>query len=81
ERVLQAAGVPCARLRSLPVALASEHVQARGFVQELEDGTQVPTLPCRLGNARSYPPASKAPKIGEHSDAIRQRLAQAHGGS
>ena len=32
EPILQSAGVPCARLRSLPEALASEQLQQRGFV-------------------------------------------------
>jgi CoA:oxalate CoA-transferase len=38
EAILQSAGVPCARLRSLPEALSSEQVQTRGFVQTLESG-------------------------------------------
>ncbi|MCJ8308911.1 MAG: CoA transferase [Hyphomicrobiales bacterium] len=76
EPILQSAGVPCARLRSLPEALASEQVQQRGFVQELPDGVRVPTLPFRLGGAKSYPPASSAPTQGEHSEAIKQWLEQ-----
>ena len=70
EPILQNAGVPCARLRSLPEALASEQVKARGFVQDLPDGTAVPTLPFRLGHAKSHPPVSGAPKHGEHSAEI-----------
>jgi len=45
ESVLQSAGVPSARLRSLPEALASEQVKQRGFVQRVDDGVDVPTLP------------------------------------
>ena len=70
EPVLQNAGVPAARLRSLPEALASDQVVKRGFVQKLEDGVAVPTLPFRLGGASAYRPSSPAPTIGEHSDEI-----------
>ena len=76
EPLLQSAGVPCARLRSMPEALASQQVQERGFVQQLPDGTNVPTLPFRLGGAAAYPPSSSAPKQGEHSDEIRRWLEQ-----
>ena len=74
EPVLQGAGVPCARLRSMPEALASEQVQQRGFVQELPDGICVPTLPFRLGGAASYPPSSAAPRQGEQSNEIIRSL-------
>ena len=67
EPMLQAAGVPVARLRSLPDALSSEQVRRRGYVQPLPDGTMVPTLPFRLGGAPTYAPGSAAPRIGEHS--------------
>lgn len=70
EPVLQAAGVPCARLRSLPEALDSEQVIARGFVQSTDAGIKVPTLPFRLGGAKTYPPGSPAPTKGEHTDEI-----------
>ena len=51
EAILQQNGVPAARLRSLPEALASEQVVTRGFVQTTDDGAQVPTLPFRMGRA------------------------------
>ncbi len=76
EPILQAAGVPCARLRSLPEALSSEQVQSRGFVQCLEDGLQVPTLPFRIGGAAAYAPTSGAPTHGEHSAEIAAWLDQ-----
>ena len=74
EPVLQSAGVPCARLRTLPEALESEQVRQRGFVQTLEDGVSVPTLPFRLGHVDSYRPGSKAPTLGENSEAIKRWL-------
>jgi len=74
EPILQSAGVPSARLRSLPEALDSQQVKARGFVQTTDDGVSVPTLPFRLGGAQTYRPSSPAPTIGEHSDEITQWL-------
>ena len=77
EPILQGAGVPCARLRSLPEALASEQVKSRGFVQTLEDGNQVPTLPFRLGGINHYSPSSKAPTLGEHTADIQSEFDKA----
>ena len=74
EPVLQNAGVPSARLRSMPDALASDQITNRGFVQTLADGVQVPTLPFRLGGASAYPPVAPAPDIGEHSAEISKWL-------
>jgi len=71
EPILQNAGVPCARLRSLPEALDSDQVKLRGFVQALEDGSQVPTLPFRLGGIDAYTPSSPAPSLGEHNIEIK----------
>jgi len=70
EPILQSAGVPAARLRSLPEALDSAQIKARGFVQTTQNGVDVPTLPFRLGGASAYPPASNAPVKGEHNDEI-----------
>ena len=76
EAILQPAGVPCARLRTLPEALASGDVESRGFVHTLADDTKVPTLPFRLGHASQHIPKGNAPEIGEQSAAIRARLKQ-----
>ncbi len=76
EPILQSAGVPCARLRSLPEALDSEQVQARGYVQSLADGNRVPTLPFRLGGVAAYVPKSPAPTLGEHSAEIKAGLGE-----
>ena len=74
ETILQTHGVPAARLRSLPEALESDHVVARGFVQETEDGFRVPTLPFRLAGVAHYAPSSKAPKLGEHTNEVKAWL-------
>ena len=75
EALLQKAGVPCAKLRSLPEALASPQVQQRGFIQKLDDGSLVPTLPFRLSGQSSYPPSSDAPKLGADNDWFQSWLA------
>ena len=75
EPVLQKAGVPSARLRSLREALESEQVKERGFVQTTDDSVDVPTLPFRLGGVAAYRPKSNAPTLGEHSDDIVKWLA------
>ena len=74
EAILQENGVPAARLRSLPEALASDHVVARGFVQTTDDGVQVPTVPFRLGGAAHYMPSSNAPKLGENTTDVKAWL-------
>ena len=74
EAILQKNGVPAARLRTLPEALASEQVVARGFVQTTDDGIQVPTVPFRLGGAAHYPLSSNAPKLGENSTDVKAWL-------
>jgi len=76
EPVLQRAGVPAARLRSLPEALESEQVRVHGFVQATDDGVHVPTLPFRLGAADAYPPKSAAPVLGQHNDEIIDWLSE-----
>ena len=74
EPLLQSAGVPCARLRSLPEALASEQVKERRFVQTLDDGISVPTLPFRLGGVSSYAPSCAAPLHNQHGEEISEWL-------
>jgi CoA:oxalate CoA-transferase len=74
EAILQQNGVPAARLRSLPEALASEQVVTRGFVQTTDDGAQVPTVPFRMGRAAHYAPSSCAPKLGENSTDVKAWL-------
>lgn len=74
EPVLQSAGVPSARLRSLPEALDSPQVVERGFVQKTDDGLAVPTLPFRIGGASAYRPSSSAPTHGQHTTEIAQWL-------
>ena len=75
EPVLQSAGVPSARLRSLPEALDSAQVKTRGFVQTTDAGIDVPTLPFRMGGRKAYSPTSDAPKKGEHTAEVSKWLA------
>lgn len=74
EPILQNAGVPCARVRTLPDAISSAQIKQRGYVQTTDDGVAVPTLPFRLGGAEAYSPICRAPKIGEHTQEIIDSL-------
>ncbi len=74
EAILQSAGVPCAKLRTLPEALASGQVQQRGFVQSLPNGTKVPTLPFRIADSTAYEPTSDAPKLGANDESLEAWL-------
>jgi len=81
ESVLQNAGVPSARLRTMPEALASEQVQSRGYVHEFDHGLSVPTLPFRLGGAKAYAPSSPPPRHGADTEAVLDRIANTPGSS
>ena len=75
EAILQEAGVPCARLRSMPEALASDQVRNRGFVQDLPDGTKVPTLPFQMNKKGAFRPELNAPRLGQDNDLYDDLLA------
>lgn len=71
EPVLQQAGVPAARLRTLPECLASDQVRDRHYIHtDPETGLATPTLPFRLGSAPSHTPDRPAPRLGADTDAI-----------
>ena len=71
ELVLQQAGVPAARIRTLPDCLASEQITARRYIHtDPQTGLRTPTLPFRLNGAAAHSPASPAPRHGEDTDAI-----------
>ena len=74
EPIMQASGVPAAKLRTLPESLQMEHVTARGFVFELPEGPSVPTLPFRIDGAGAYAPVLHPPKLGQHTATVAQFL-------
>ena len=76
EELLQKVGVPCSVLRTLPEALSTDHIQKRGFIQTTDDGTKVPTLPFRIGDAKVYKPSSNVPELGAQTDEIIAWLAR-----
>lgn len=64
---LEAAGVPCAPIHSVPEALADPQVQALGLMQAVPvDGFRLTGLPLRFDGER---PAigAPAPRLGEHN--------------
>jgi len=73
EPVLQNAGVPSARLRSMPDALASAQTQARSYIHQHE-GLATPTLPFRLSGASAHTPRGAVPDLGEHTETVLSAL-------
>jgi len=69
EPLLQDAGVPSARLRSMPEALASKQTQARAYIHQ-QDGLATPTLPFRLSGTSVHAPQGHVPVLGEHTHSV-----------
>ncbi len=74
EPVLQTAGVPSARLRSMPEALASAQTQARSYIHQ-QGGLATPTLPFRLSGSSAHAPHSHVPALGEHTKSVLSEVA------
>lgn len=71
EPVLQQAGVPAARLRTLPECLASDQVRDRHFIHtDAQTGLATPTLPFRLNGATAHRPDRPAPRHGADTNDI-----------
>ncbi|SLN56998.1 Succinyl-CoA:(R)-benzylsuccinate CoA-transferase subunit BbsF [Falsiruegeria litorea R37] len=61
-------GVPAARVRTMPEALALPQVEARGYLHtDPETGAVVPTLPFRIGDSGPFKPVSSAPRLGQNN--------------
>lgn len=79
ETILCDAGVPCARVRTVPEILEHPHLAARQFIHtynnEIQSGTQVsvPTLPFVIDKA-DRSPTSIPPTRGAHSVEILSEL-------
>ena len=71
EPVLQQAGVPAARIRTLRESLASDQVRQRRFIHtDPASGVATPTLPFRIAGAASHAPSKPAPRLGEDTAEI-----------
>ncbi|MET7541990.1 CoA transferase [Streptomyces sp. NPDC005507] len=80
ERDLNAAGVPAARVLSVPQALDQEQLQHRRFVSELSHPGRTEQALRVVGNGvlfdgEAFAPPSPPPLLGEHNNE-RQRLAR-----
>ncbi|WP_399140946.1 CaiB/BaiF CoA transferase family protein [Streptomyces sp. NBUA17] len=79
EEILSDAGVPAARVLSVPDALALDHLAARGFVHDLPfpDGRDRPLhvlgSPVRVDDEPAAAPVPP-PLLGEHTDEILAEL-------
>lgn len=74
EAELQAVGVPCARVRSLPEALHSEHVTRRDYLYDLGEGAVVPGLPFKIDHQRLPGPFCRPPRLGEDQETVMKWL-------
>ncbi|MGH7311936.1 MAG: CoA transferase, partial [Candidatus Rokuibacteriota bacterium] len=71
--LLEAAGVPCAPINSLPEVLAQAQTEALGILQPVP-GDSVPLIGLPLSFDGVRPSIRRAPpKIGEHNEEILPR--------
>ena len=72
--LLEAAGVPCGPIHSLPEAVAQPQAEAIGIIQHLPgDDYEVVSLPISFDGQR--PPIRRAPpRLGEHNEEIRGQV-------
>ncbi|MFJ2173410.1 CaiB/BaiF CoA transferase family protein [Streptomyces sp. NPDC087851] len=82
EEILSDAGVPAARVLSVPDALGLDHLAARGFVHDLpfpdgrERSLHVLGSPVRVDDTPAAAP-SPPPLLGEHTDTVLAELGYA----
>ncbi len=75
ERDMMAAGVPAARLRTLPEALEMQERHGRTYThRDPATGVDVPTLPFRIGRAPIHAPARTPPRHGADTTEILGEL-------
>jgi crotonobetainyl-CoA:carnitine CoA-transferase CaiB-like acyl-CoA transferase len=77
-RRLEAAAVPCGRVRTVAEALADPQIPARQMLLSFDDpeldGFQVIGNPIKLSNHPEPPRARRAPRIGEHTNEILHEI-------
>jgi crotonobetainyl-CoA:carnitine CoA-transferase CaiB-like acyl-CoA transferase len=75
---LQAAGVPCGRIRGIADVIADPHLAARGMLLQLPLGAHAVTVPGNPLRFSDLPPlpTTAPPRLGEHTDAIRASLSE-----
>ena len=75
--LLEAAGIPCAKVNTTADLLEDEHPKTRGIITELETPDGLPTRsiksrgnPFKFSNIK--PVLKKAPNLGQHQDELLQ---------
>ena len=75
--LLEAAGIPCAKVNTTADLLEDEHLKTRGIITELETPDGLPTRsiksrgnPFKFSNIK--PVLKKAPNLGQHQDELLQ---------
>ena len=75
EALMRRAGVPAAKVRTLPESLAQHAHGEDGFVAaDPDDGVARTTLPFTLDGARPRGARRPAPRLGEHTDGVLAEL-------
>ncbi len=78
EEIMGPAGVPAARVRTLPDALADPQIEARHYLHRHPGddaaGVSASALPFRIGGARAHTPTHRPPRRGEQSTEILREL-------
>ncbi len=78
ETLMLPAGVPAARVRTLPETLADDQIDSRHYLHRHSGdetaAVTVPTLPFRIGSVDAHVPDLPPPRRGEHSVEILREL-------
>jgi crotonobetainyl-CoA:carnitine CoA-transferase CaiB-like acyl-CoA transferase len=75
---LNAAGVPCGRVRTIDEVLRDPQLGARQMLLDISAGTRtikVPGNPIRLSGVPALP-AAPAPALGQHTDEVRESISR-----
>jgi formyl-CoA transferase len=77
-RVLAEAGVPCGAVMDSADLFRSEHLRARGMIQQIDHPVrgrmEVPGMPIKMGGGAAEVAIEAAPLLGAHTDEVLAEL-------